>query len=182
MGPAGTNVVGRNADWLTVPTQTWEREAIVRRDLANPATSATRDGDYEFSQMTGLVVMRVAIAVPDWVRRCVERGVANAIACVGPCWSLRPDKSQALDRGTELAGWKAAEEVEEKISALLAAIEDVRPVTPRVLTALQEAVAHPACVLQRAQIPRSKRDQSAMQLSQVTSTTSPPGRSPSFTL
>jgi hypothetical protein len=139
MGPAGTNVVGRNADWLTVPTRTWEREAVVRRDLANPDTSATREGDYEFSQMTGLVVMRVAIAVPDWVRRCVERGVANAIACVGPCWSLRPDKSQALDRGTELAGWKAAEEVEEKISALLAAIEDVRPVTPRVLTALADS-------------------------------------------
>lgn len=135
----------------------------MRHDLASPATSkATRDSELEFSQLTGLVVMRVAIAVPDWVRRCVDRGLANAIARVGDFWSIEPEKSQALDRAAEQAGWNGAEEVEKKVSALLAAVEDLRPATPRVLEVLQEAVAYPAGVLQEAHIPRARRDRWAV--------------------
>ena len=137
----------------------------MRRHLGNLSTSeATGHGEGEFSQLTGLLVMRVAIAVPDWVRRSVERGVANAIVRVGPYWSIEPEKWQALDRGAELAGWEAAEEVEKKVSTLLAAVEDLRPVTPRVLDALQEAVIYPAGVLRDARIPKARRDRSAMKL------------------
>lgn len=131
--------------------------------LAGPPPWGTTTGrERELSRLTGLVAMRTGIAVPDWVRRCVERGVANATARAGAWWSIGAEESQALYRSTELVGWKAAEEVEGKVSELLAAVEDLQPVAPRALLVLQEAVAYPTGVLLRASVPKAARDRSAI--------------------
>jgi hypothetical protein len=137
----------------------------VRRDLADPRVSGTTTGsERELGQLTRLVAMRVGIAVPDWVLRCVQRGVANGIARAGAYWSMGAEGSRTLYRNAELVGWKAAEEVEGKVSELLAVVEDLRPVPPRVLGVLQEAVPYPAGVLEQARVPRARRDRLAIKL------------------
>jgi hypothetical protein len=137
----------------------------VRYDIASPTTSETiADSKRAFDQLTRLVVLRVAIAVPDWVRRCVERGVANAVAWSGRDWSMAAAESRALLRNAELVGWRAVEGVEGKVSDLLAELEDRRPVSPRVLTALQDSVDYPASVLGQARVPKATRDRLAVEL------------------
>ena len=137
----------------------------MRRDLAYPRVSGTTTAsERDLSRLTGLVVMRVGIAVPDWVVRCVQRGVANGIARAGAYWSMGAEESRALYRSAESVGWEAAEEVEGKASELLAVVEDLRPAPARVLGLLQDAVAYPASVLRRARVPKARRDRLAMKL------------------
>lgn len=124
----------------------------------------TTDTERELAQLTGLVAMRVGIAVPDWVLRCVQRGVANGTARAGGYWTIGAERSRTLYRNAELVGWQAAEEVESKVMDLLTAVEDLRPVPPRALGVLQEAVAYPAGVLTQERVPRARRDRLAMKL------------------
>jgi hypothetical protein len=137
----------------------------VEHSHAHPSVLGTTRSERELSQLTRLVVVRVGIAVPDWVRRCVERGVANATARTGPFWSIGADKWRALDERAEIVGWKAAEEVEGKVLVLLAAVEDLRPIATRVLAVLQGVgVPYPTGVLRQAHVPKAKRDRWAIKL------------------
>lgn len=133
----------------------------MRYDIARPSTT---DSERTLNQLRGLVIMRVAVAVPDWVHRCVEKGLAGAIARAGAWWSIGPEQFRSLFQNADLVGWRAAEDVEGRVSALLAGVEDLRPAQPRVLAVLQEAVDYPADVLRHARVPKARRDRSAMKL------------------
>ena len=133
--------------------------------VAGPGGRRVRTcAEEELERLARLLALRVAVAVPDWVRRCVERGVANGKARAGPYWTLDAEASKALSRSAELVGWRAAEFVERKLWEVLAAVGDTRPAQPRVVAVLQEAGAYPAGVLARAGVPAARRDRAAMRL------------------
>lgn len=117
----------------------------------------------EWAELSQLLILRVGIAVPDWVRRSVERGVANAVEASTGRWSLSDDDKPALARQAEAAGWRAAETVGRRLSTQLSADLELQPPVPAgLLLLLRRAVLYPAGVLGRAEVPHARRDRAAM--------------------
>lgn len=125
--------------------------------------SSLAEAEVQWAELSRLLALRVGIAVPDWVRRSVERGVANAIeACAGR-WSLPDDAETALARQAEAAGWRAAGAVGRELGAQLGAdLEWQPPIPTSLLYLLQRAVHYPAEVLRSASVPHARRDRVAM--------------------
>ena len=119
----------------------------------------------EWAELTPLLCLRVAIAVPDWTRRGVERGVANAIEASAGYWSLPEERKRALVRRAEAASWEAAEAVGRELGAQLSADLECQPPVPvGLLLLLQQAVRYPSGVLRVAGVPHARRDRVAMKL------------------
>ncbi len=126
---------------------------------------STAEAEVQWAELSRLLALRVGIAVPDWARRSVERGVANAIeACAGR-WSLPDDAKAVLARQAEAAGWRAAGAVGRQLGAQLGAdLECQPPVPTSLLYLLQRAVHYPAEVLRAAGVPHARRDRAAIKL------------------
>jgi len=129
---------------------------------------AQRSGEARTSRaaLSQLLVMRVTIAVPDWVRRSVERGVPNAIERTAGAWYLASPVARQLARETEQAGWQGAEEVGSALSALMQLKpSEQTPLPQSLLALLQRAARHPTAVLRRAGVPHARRDRYKMKIS-----------------
>jgi hypothetical protein len=119
----------------------------------------------EWAELSRLLALRVAIAVPDWARRSVERGVVNAVEASAGRWSLPKEATPELALRGEAAGWNAAEAVGHELGAQLRTeLERQPPVPQGLLCALQRAVQYPAGVLRLAGVPHARRDRAAMKL------------------
>jgi hypothetical protein len=126
------------------------------------ATSNKVGAERVLSEVSDLLAMRVTIAVPDWVRRCVERGLLNAWYRTGGHWSLTDEDVRLVLRNGDTAGWRAAQEVGSKLWSFLLLDVDGHCATP--LEVVRQAVPYPAEVLRQAGIPPAKRDRLIMKL------------------
>ena len=123
------------------------------------------EAETQWAEFSRLLALRVAIAVPDWARRSVERGVANAVEASAGRWSLPDDAKPLLARRSEAAGWRAADAIALELGAQLRADLESQPSVPEgLLHLLQSAVRYPAGVLRLAGVPHARRDRAVMKL------------------
>jgi hypothetical protein len=124
-----------------------------------------REAETQWAQLSRLLALRVTIAVPDWVRRSVERGLTNAVEASAGRWSLPDDTRPFLARGSEAAGWRAADAIACELGSQLRTDPESQPSVPEgLLHLLQSAVRYPAGVLQLAGVPHARRDRAIMKL------------------
>jgi hypothetical protein len=116
------------------------------------------DSQGAFDEFSKLLVIRVTIATPDWVQRCVAQ-ILDAHCRSAGSPSLEDDVRSVL-RTAELAGWQAAQDVAGRLQNLCTA--DVPGTGP--LEIVRELVYYPTAVLSQAGVPPVERDRHVVRL------------------
>lgn len=133
--------------------------------MVRTLSSSLAEAQVQWAELSRLLALRVGIAVPDWARRSVERGVVNAVEASSGRWSLGDDAKLVLARQAEAAGWSAAEAVGRELGAQLRLDLACQPPVPAgLLYLLQRAAHYPTEVLRAAGVPHARRDRATMRL------------------
>ncbi|MCC5950521.1 MAG: hypothetical protein JJU45_00345 [Acidimicrobiia bacterium] len=121
-------------------------------DPADVASSPTlADDEARFAELSETLVEVASRQVRPWVRRCVQ-DVARRVGRAG-----EPELLAATDEAAD----RAAEEVEQRLRALMALDLDEQRTNP--LSVLRGAVRHPTEVLRAAGVPPVRRDDFTVQ-------------------
>jgi hypothetical protein len=121
-----------------------------------------RNLEEEIAELSRSLQLKITVAVPDWVKRCVVGAYVEAARRDGREPRLDDAVTAAIMRDAEEAGWLAAQSVGAKLHELFALDVALQLTSP--LEIVSEAVAFPTCVLRRAGVPPLHRDHNVASL------------------